>query len=90
MKWIAKQHEAASRRGLEAIAEVEENILVYEKGKRKIFDNIGGREKLEVLRKPTCVERIFGNRGKEAKMQQEKHTKEEKEMKNGGNKEGVS
>ncbi len=57
-------------------------------GKEEDFQSHGGREKLQVSSRSTCVESSYGYRGKEATTQQEKCAKAERETKNGGNREG--
>lgn len=40
VEWLAKKHEAAPRRALEATIAIEVNILVRNKGKRNIVDQM--------------------------------------------------
>lgn len=52
VEWLAKQREAASRRAV-AAATSEVNILVHDKGKKKIVDNMEEEQSCKL-----CVDQI--------------------------------
>jgi len=57
VQWLVKQHEATSSRAPEQSTTIEENILVCDKGKRKIFDRME-EEKSCKFREDPLVEKV--------------------------------